>query len=716
MASQYKTPGVYIKEINAFPNSVVEVATAVPAFIGYTSKAKDDKGASLSNKPKRISSMSEFTTYFGDAPVDQFNVTSTQPSQPKPSLPSLAEATAMNNDAASQLAEIKKSDDAKSILYKLAVSSGAAGAITKTVGSQLTTDKVKSLKAKAEEPPQEVSATFTLDVPNALKQEELKNLEPDLISSKIALFKALAKATQTQAVKDAVNALATSPVAEKVTAANVAFATLNNVAEMLGKAITLGETAKDVLENQYMAAPIGTAVDALKAEQASPGAATVSTTLPASQNNNVDANPDFVFKNESGGEVSCWVNKTGNNYYLYYSMRLFFQNGGGDCYIVSVGNHSETVTSERLTKALDLLEKEQEPTIIVIPDAMALDKGTIGTLQQAMLTHCGSDMKNRFAILDVLPDVSNVTNSDDVTSDFRASIGTDNLAYGAAYYPWLNTSVVQVSDLSFDNFTFTGDKLDDDVKKVVDMIKDAKSIKTFQALKTLFAKPNPDRTDIAKLAQFRKLLPAVSTLYASILTAIASKLNLLPPSAAMAGVYARVDNSRGVWKAPANVSLNAVVAPALNFTKNQLDGLNVPTDGKAVNAIRTFIGQGTLVWGARTLDGISDDWRYINVRRTMIMLEESIRLAAGAYVFEPNTANTWANVKGMIRNFLTGIWQRGGLAGSSPDDAFGVYLGLGETMTGQDILDGYMLVTVLVALVRPAEFIEITFQQEMQKS
>jgi len=177
-----------------------------------------------------------------------------------------------------------------------------------------------------------------------------------------------------------------------------------------------------------------------------------------------------------------------------------------------------------------------------------------------------------------------------------------------------------------------------------------------------------------------------------------------------------VDNSRGVWKAPANVSLNAVVSPAVNITHDDQEDLNVTTQGKSINAIRTFIGEGTLVWGARTLDGNSLDWRYVNVRRTMIMLEESIKLATKAYVFEDNNAKTWVTIKSMIRNFLTGIWKRGGLAGASPDDAFGVFAGLGETMTPEDILEGILRVTVLVAITRPAEFIEITFQQQMQKS
>jgi phage tail sheath protein FI len=211
-------------------------------------------------------------------------------------------------------------------------------------------------------------------------------------------------------------------------------------------------------------------------------------------------------------------------------------------------------------------------------------------------------------------------------------------------------------------------------------------------------------------------LLAASPIFKTVLADIQAKLNLLPPSAAMAGVYTMVDNNRGVWKAPANVSLAGVVRPAVSISAEDQEDLNVTTQGKSINAIRAFVGEGVLVWGARTLDGNSLDWRYINVRRTMIMLEESCRLAAKAMVFEPNVANTWVTIKSMLQNFLTGIWKRGGLAGTVPEDAFSVHVGLGETMTPDDILEGILRVTVLVAVSRPAEFIEITFQQQMQKS
>ena len=148
----------------------------------------------------------------------------------------------------------------------------------------------------------------------------------------------------------------------------------------------------------------------------------------------------------------------------------------------------------------------------------------------------------------------------------------------------------------------------------------------------------------------------------------------------------------------------------------QQEDLNAPILGKAICAIRPFIGLGTMVWGARTLDANSLDWRYINVRRTVIMLEQSLKFAAKAYVFEPNVKNTWVSIESMIGNFLTNLWKQGALAGAVPADAFSVSVGLGVTMTANDILEGIMRIEVKVAVSRPAEFIVISFEQQMQKS
>jgi hypothetical protein len=488
-----KTPGVYVVEQNAFPNSVVQVETAVPAFIGYTLKA-NNQGKSLLNVPFRISSAAEFAEYFGGAPTPVFYIT-----------------------------EIP--------------SSSAPG---------------------------------------------------------------------------------------------------KNVIPLKGK--------------------------------------------------------DYA--------VTCAL-KLEQQFLLYASMQLFFQNGGAACYIVSVGDYSAAIDPNQLTMGIDLLEKQQEPTLVVIPDAMHLpEEATCINVQQHALKHCGNVMKNRLAILDIYDGFQNNPQADPI-ANFRADIGTEFLDFAAAYYPWIETNVFQPSNIGYTCLES----------------KQLAALLTAEA-----ALPADVISEVIKLNKFTEsslnaTLPQRSKVYKSILQEILRQLNTLPPSGAIAGIYTRVDSTQGVWKAPANTGIFNCVAPTVNVSDKDQQALNVDVlEGKSINAIRNFSAQGTLVWGARTLDGNSIDWRYINVRRTMIMLEQSILLAAKAYVFEPNEAATWSTIKTMIQNFLTGIWKQGGLVGSAPADAFSVSCGLGETMTAQDILVGILRVTVLVAVTRPAEFIEITFQQQMQKS
>ena len=123
-----------------------------------------------------------------------------------------------------------------------------------------------------------------------------------------------------------------------------------------------------------------------------------------------------------------------------------------------------------------------------------------------------------------------------------------------------------------------------------------------------------------------------------------------------------------------------------------------------------------MVWGARTLAGNDNEWRYIPVRRFFNMAEESIKKATEQFVFEPNDKNTWVKVRAMIENFLILQWRAGALAGAKPDQAFFVRVGLGETMTAQDILEGRMNVEIGMAVVRPAEFIILKFSHKMQEA
>lgn len=402
-----------------------------------------------------------------------------------------------------------------------------------------------------------------------------------------------------------------------------------------------------------------------------------------------------------------------DRYNLCYQLSLFFANGGGTCYIVSAGTYQEgNFSREQLESSIGTLEREPEPTMLVIPEAVYLSASECYGLQQAMLEHCGR-MRNRIAILDVHDGYRGKKDSQgDIILNFREGIGTNHLSYAAAYYPWLNTSIMSEREISLRMIANP-----DLLKKI--LLSEAKSEKDSRKSEQLAEQAvRLDQQDMSGQQQedLHRSLLAVSHAYKLMIQDIRRQLNLLPPSAAMAGIYTRVDNMREVWKAPANVSLGNVVSPAVNISHRDQEELNVPLNGKSINAIRSFVGEGVLVWGARTLDGNSQDWRYINVRRTLIMLEESIKASAKAFVFEPNVASTWVAVRSMIVNFLTSVWKRGGLAGASPDDAFEVRIGLGETMTPNDIPEGIMRITIRVAVLRPAEFIEITFMQQMQQS
>ena len=163
--------------------------------------------------------------------------------------------------------------------------------------------------------------------------------------------------------------------------------------------------------------------------------------------------------------------------------------------------------------------------------------------------------------------------------------------------------------------------------------------------------------------------------------------------------------------------MNAVIQPTIQMSNRDQETINVDvTAGKSVNAIRSFTGKGPLVWGARTLAGNDNEWRYVSVRRFFIFVEESVKKATEQFVFEPNDANTWVKIQAMIENFLTTLWRQGALQGVKPEHAFYVAVGLGKTMTALDILEGRLIIEIGMAAVRPAEFIILRFSHKMAES
>lgn len=577
-----------------------------------------------------------------------------------------------------------------------------------------------------------------------------------------------------------------------------------------------------------------------------------------------------------------------SQFYLYDSLRLFYANGGGVCYILSIGDYQSAVSARALTDAISLLEQEDEPTIILSPDAVS-DGTNLYEFQKAALEQCNK-LQDRVLICDL--EAAKGATSDDfkaTVESFKENIGINNLKYGMAYGPWLRTNLPRtllrrnvtlkrdnngdvllsgltsdtdvrnlIADLlnveTFVNTAVTVKKqlsvdpltsLEDRLKMLLGAYNatpaGAKAIDIETALKTIsdytvgvlkeislryedapapavtrfklkddienyiknsglkaavtnlanhhchlqglaekiailstgseldaaakllgftngndllkqtvppeISKAYEDATtakqkgDIAvtpvvaackeAVAFFHFLettqinyektlndaLLAVFGTYKDLVTKAAESLNLLPPSGAIAGVYAAVDRERGVWKAPASVSLNAVVGPAVKITNEQQAEYNVDVNaGKSINIISSFTGKGTLVWGARTLAGNDNEWRYINVRRFFNFVEESTKKAIEQFVFEPNEANTWIKVQAMIENFLTVLWRQGALPGVKPEHAFYVAVGLGKTMTALDILEGRMIVEIGMAAVRPAEFIVLRFSHKMAES
>jgi phage tail sheath protein FI len=421
-----------------------------------------------------------------------------------------------------------------------------------------------------------------------------------------------------------------------------------------------------------------------------------------------------------GGQCYLIVSDPGTIYYLYNSIRLFYQNGGGDAYIVSVGTYgpadkkpmadpaanivNPNVRLADLQRGLALLKNETEPTMYICPEATLLAVADNGALMQSMLLQADA-VQTVVCLFDIIggakPDP--ILYTSDIQT-FRENTGNNGLKYGTSYYPFVGTTIMQSGDIDFTNL-FGGDTTQLAALLNLSSASNADVVRLLGLIQTPPANPMTH-------SQLQAALMIASPLYAQIVNQVLADANVLPPSGAMAGVYTINDNNNGVWSAPANTSITGAVSLPIRLSDSQQENLNIDAvSGKSVNAIRFFNGLGILVWGARTLDGNSDDWRYVAVRRTMIFLEQSVKLAAREYVFEPNNVNTWVAVKSMIGSFLTSIWHQGGLMGSSPAQAFQVNVGLGTTMTGDDINQGYMRVTVQVALVRPAEFIVIAFEQ-----
>lgn len=440
---------------------------------------------------------------------------------------------------------------------------------------------------------------------------------------------------------------------------------------------------------------------------------------------------------------------------LYRQMMLFFANGGGNCHVVSVGSYRAgdyprnageignaprgSIGADALIGGINAASYAVGPTMLVVPEACQLGLADYGKVACAMVTQA-ENLQDRMAIFD-LPGCLAADSFGALTTaqaDFWDAIAPAlaSASYGAAYAPAVHATVVTTNDIYSTQLAAPGenDAINAMVTATAVSLYEGPQLAAIQAAIATAFPPSAGLTGngpqySADAARYPPLQPSQTLeqwqtsldnllantlpLYQQIQEAMADVLNVQPPSAIIAGIWARSDAQNGVWNTPANIELASVESPLCMVTDDQQGGFNAPANGLAINILRFLRDRGTVVWGARTLDGNSQDYRYIQVRRELIFIEQSIKTALQAYVFAANDPTTWAAAQAAISGFLTGLWQQGGLVGDTASDAFRVQCGVGTTMTAQNILDGYMIVSVTLAITHPAEFIQLTFTQTM---
>lgn len=407
--------------------------------------------------------------------------------------------------------------------------------------------------------------------------------------------------------------------------------------------------------------------------------------------------------NQVLGGIADPNNATEARFRMANALRHFYDNGGGRCYVISIGDYSSAANNmvAEHEAGLTALSKEDEPTMIVFPDLSAIpaastDPDDIAAARAnyhsvliKALNQCAS-LGDRVLISELWDGAEEGL---DGIEALRNGLGTRNLKYGAIYHPYIHTTIPWQWDEGTIMINHLASRTSDGTL-VQPGVHNGASLADLDAGG---AQANP-------------------TIRGNIQQALSRFSVTLPPAASIAGVYATVDRTRGVWKSPANESLASVRSMTVAIDNDTNNIMNVHTTGKSINAIRFFNGKGYLVWGARTLAGNDNEWRYVSVRRFFNMVEESVKKATQPFVFEPNDANTWSKVKAMIENFLIVQWRSGALAGAKPEDAFYVRVALGTTMTELDILEGRMNVEIGMAVVRPAEFIILKFSHKMQEA
>lgn len=680
MATSYKTPGVFVEEIPKLPPSVAQVETAIPAFIGYTEKAEKN-GDNIANIPTKVDSLVEFESWFGYAYEHQPGDIS-------------VELDENNNFAVTEVEYIDKSFylyDAIRLFYD----NGGGKCYVTSVGLYAADSFTNGILDSPAALTTGLNAVAKYDEPTILVIPDAVNLdEGDFYSLQQASIAQCAKLQDRVSVLD-LNENGTDELDEAVDEfrenigmSNLKYAAAytpwlyntysrtvgfelfrNNVVNSANTAVDLGEDVTTDSDMNTLIATANNAIDDVKVLETDVN--TLRGTSPTLTDKYNKLRSDVMLASDATtvGAFQALMDYVRQVALVFPTWRT-----GGDAFV-----------NADLINALD-----------------AAGNDSVAGLKK-FVTELVAFEKN--ADMDTLLTSQSYTAYDDVPlADPNSWLGADvsTIAGSATNFGSPVMPAVTPADDTANRTT---------VKAALDTL-------------TAIFKGLSDFVDRIQLAAetYRKLaedaLLSNHPLYSSIVKAIKKKMSLVPPSGAMAGIYSRVDGARGVWKAPANESISYVSSTKTQITAEDQSSLNVDTvAGKSINAIRAFTGKSpALVWGARTLAGNDNEWRYISVRRFFNMVEESCKKATEPFVFEPNDANTWVKVQGMIENFLTTLWRQGALQGAKPEHAFYVAVGLNKTMTALDILEGRMIVEIGMAAVRPAEFIILRFSHKMAES
>lgn len=703
MATTYKTPGVYVEEIVKFPPSVAQVETAIPAFIGYTEKATKKVENDLHRVPTRITSLLDYETYFGLAyPEDSISVDVTdvvtdnvlterkivvnQPSAPKPFLMYYAlQMYFANGGGPCYIVSINLYEAINGAQNPVIIGDLNAGLDLLKAEDEptlllfpdakaLNINDFYSLYGNALTQCHDMQDRFTIidtytSTDTGVDSQALRDgfpQEKDYLKYGAAYYPYLETILDYRYNEDdiSINHVTNVPDA-LVTAFSQVQAALVSIGPKISSLLTVSDSGD-----------IGTTDDTLSGSVAN---VLLFTDSPNPNGFNLGAGPanfDMALKNDFADTVEALATDL-----------------------------------ENLITDKDKVKNAAKSAIASVEE----NAGVEVALQNALNTFTG--------LFEGANKIQSVHSKlEDLTAKIRAAktsttLGTHVNSVVAEVAKLLTFTVPteatdSIIELPSDNLTIGIDVFNqstpgNDLSALIEDIRDEIN--------------NITTTDTNNGAMNGRFLGDIEGLdnksYNAIKAEISNLPLTLPPSSAVAGVYARVDSNRGVWKAPANVGVNYVIKPTIKITNGDQDNLNVDTvAGKSINAIRSFTGKGTLVWGSRTLAGNDNEWRYVPVRRFFNMAEESIKKATEQFVFEPNDANTWIRVRAMIENFLILQWRAGALAGAKPEQAFYVRIGLGQTMSALDILEGRMIVEIGMAVVRPAEFIILRFSHKMQES